>query len=147
MAEQRQEYWRWQEDCVVNPDMDWRTAQVITMGIDVRSVSSEAVVCLDGEIYAYNTIRTGPSSSEPAENAARVLFAETGLRFEDVDHTVGTGYGRVNIPFTNTVITEIACHGRGANHIGGPAVRTILDMGGRTARPSGSIPAARSRVS
>ncbi|MBI5441370.1 MAG: benzoyl-CoA reductase, bzd-type, subunit Q, partial [Deltaproteobacteria bacterium] len=28
-------------------------------------------------------------------------------------------------------ITEIACHGRGANYMGGSGIRTILDMGGQ----------------
>jgi benzoyl-CoA reductase subunit A len=44
---------------------------------------------------------------------------------------VGTGYGRVNVPFAQRTITEIACHARGANHMAGPSVRTILDMGGQ----------------
>jgi benzoyl-CoA reductase subunit A len=59
------------------------------------------------------------------------LFEKTGLKFEDVHYVVGTGYGRVNIPFANKAITEIACHGRGANYMAGPKVRTILDMGGQ----------------
>ena len=44
---------------------------------------------------------------------------------------MGTGYGRVNVPFADRTITEIACHARGANYMGGPSVRTILDMGGQ----------------
>ncbi|MBI4524467.1 MAG: hypothetical protein HY695_11735 [Deltaproteobacteria bacterium] len=44
---------------------------------------------------------------------------------------VGTGYGRVNVPFANRAITEIACHARGADFMAGPKVRTVLDMGGQ----------------
>jgi benzoyl-CoA reductase subunit A len=44
---------------------------------------------------------------------------------------VGTGYGRVNIPFAQKAITEISCHGIGANFMYGPSVRTLLDMGGQ----------------
>ena len=44
---------------------------------------------------------------------------------------MGTGYGRVNVPFAQRTITEIACHARGANFMAGPSVRTILDMGGQ----------------
>ena len=131
MSGQKQEYWRWQEDCVVNPDMDWRKAHVITMGIDVGSVSSQALVCLDGKLYAYSTVRTGSNSPDSAKNAMKGLLEKTGLVFEYVHFTVGTGYGRVNIPFANKAITEIACHGRGANYMAGPRVRTILDMGGQ----------------
>jgi bzd-type benzoyl-CoA reductase Q subunit len=55
----------------------------------------------------------------------------TGLAIEDLQYTVGTGYGRVNVPFGNRAITEIACHARGANWMYGPKVRTVLDMGGQ----------------
>jgi bzd-type benzoyl-CoA reductase Q subunit len=48
-----------------------------------------------------------------------------------VDYCVGTGYGRVNVPFADRSITEIACHARGANFIYGPQVRTVLDVGGQ----------------
>ncbi|MBW2457584.1 MAG: benzoyl-CoA reductase, bzd-type, subunit Q, partial [Deltaproteobacteria bacterium] len=45
--------------------------------------------------------------------------------------TVGTGYGRVNVPFATKALTEIACHALGANAMYGPSVRTVLDMGGQ----------------
>ena len=35
------------------------------------------------------------------------------------------------MPFAHKAITEIACHARGANFMYGPAVRTVLDMGGQ----------------
>ncbi len=131
MGGPRKEFWRWQEESWVDPDQSWKDAQVITQGIDVGSVSSESVICLDGELYAYNTVRTGANSPESAQSAMVGLFEKTGLKFDDIHYTVGTGYGRVNIPFANKAITEIACHGRGANYMGGPGVRTILDMGGQ----------------
>jgi bzd-type benzoyl-CoA reductase Q subunit len=56
---------------------------------------------------------------------------ETGMTLDDIGFVVGTGYGRVNVPFSNKAITEIACHARGANYMYGPTVRTVLDMGGQ----------------
>jgi len=131
MPEAAQEFWKWKEGCWVDPANSWQDAQVITQGVDVGSVSSESVICLDGKLYAYNTVRTGANSPESAENAMKGVFEKTGLKLDDIHYTVGTGYGRVNIPFANKAITEIACHGRGANYMGGPTVRTILDMGGQ----------------
>ncbi len=131
MREPKREFWRWREGAWVDPARNWKDARVITQGIDVGSVSSESVICLDGELYAYNTVRTGANSPESAQSAMRGVFEKTGLKFEDVHYTVGTGYGRVNIPFADKAVTEIACHGRGANYMGGPKVRTILDMGGQ----------------
>jgi len=55
----------------------------------------------------------------------------TGMKLENIQYVVGTGYGRVNVPFANRAITEITCHARGANYIWGSTVRTILDMGGQ----------------
>jgi len=131
MGEPKPEFWRWRETSWVDPSKSWKDAQVITQGVDVGSVSSESVICLDGELYAYSTMRTGANSPESAESAMKGVFERTGLKIEDIHYTVGTGYGRVNIPFANKAITEIACHGRGAHYIGGPQVRTILDMGGQ----------------
>ncbi|MBM2825724.1 MAG: benzoyl-CoA reductase, bzd-type, subunit [Dehalococcoidales bacterium] len=54
----------------------------------------------------------------------------TGMQQADIQYIVGTGYGRVNVPFGQRTITEISCHARGANYLD-PAVRTILDMGGQ----------------
>lgn len=131
MSEERREFWRWKESSWLDPHRSWKDARVITQGIDVGSVSSQSVICLDGELYAYNTIRTGANSPESARAAMGGVFESTGLQLEDIHYTVGTGYGRVNIPFAQKAITEIACHGRGANYLGGPKVRTILDMGGQ----------------
>ena len=126
-----EEYWRWAETHWVAPDRDWRGAGSITSGIDVGSVSSQAVILVDGEPYAYSSIRTGSDSPKSARKAMDWAMEDTGLTMSDIKFTVGTGYGRVNVPFADRAITEIACHARGANFLFGPTVRTILDMGGQ----------------
>ena len=94
-------------------------------------MSSEAVLLADGKLLSYNSIRTGSSSPDSAVRAFKGASEPLGLTLDDVAYTVGTGYGRVNVPFADRTITEIACHARGANAMAGPAVRTILDMGGQ----------------
>jgi len=132
MAEQQQkEYWRWTESRWHNKDIDWKKADMITAGIDVGSVSSQAVIMVDGELYAYSNTRTGSNSPDSAIKAAKMALDGTGMSIDDIHYTVGTGYGRVNVPFANRAITEIACHARGANYMYGPTVRTVLDMGGQ----------------
>ncbi len=125
------EYWRWKEYNWKDPDIDWKEARNITVGVDVGSVSSQAVVMTDGELFAYSNMRTGSDSPESAENALNWALEDTGLTLDDIHYAVGTGYGRINVPFADRAITEIACHGRGANYMYGPTVRTILDMGGQ----------------
>jgi predicted CoA-substrate-specific enzyme activase len=47
-----------------------------------------------------------------------------------VGYVVGTGYGRYKVTFGDAQITEITCHGRGAQSLF-PATRTVIDMGGQ----------------
>ncbi|EFK08277.1 benzoyl-CoA reductase, bzd-type, Q subunit [delta proteobacterium NaphS2] len=132
MEEQTIEYWRWDEGNWKNPDMDFKDAEILTAGIDVGSVSSQAVIMADGELFAYGNTRSGYNSRDSASNVMNMaLEAVPGLKLEDIHYVVGTGYGRVRVPFANKAITEIACHARGANYMYGPKVRTIMDMGGQ----------------
>ncbi len=128
---EKKEYWRWAESCWSDEARDWRSAQRVTAGIDVGSVSSQAVVCVDGELYGYHSTRTGNSSPDSAQRALAGVLEKSGLQLSDIRYVVGTGYGRVNVPFAHKSLTEIACHARGANYMGGSSVRTLLDMGGQ----------------
>ena len=113
------------------PDMDWHDAKMVTAGVDIGSVGSKAVIMLDGELYAYSVMRTGGVSEETAIRVMNWVLEDTGLKTKNVHCIVGTGYGRVNVPFAKRTITEIACHARGAHYIYGPTVRTVLDIGGQ----------------
>jgi bzd-type benzoyl-CoA reductase Q subunit len=128
----KQEFWRWTESNFYNPELDWKKARFITVGIDVGSVSSQAVIMADGELLAYSNTRTGANSPDSARNAFQhALDALHEMPEDRMDYCIGTGYGRINVPFADRAITEIACHARGANFIYGNAVRTLLDVGGQ----------------
>lgn len=126
-----QEYWRWPEYRHTVSDKDWHNTKIITAGVDVGSVGSKAVVVLDGELYSYSVMRTGGVSEATAVKVMNWALEETGLKLDNLQYVVGTGYGRVNVPFAKKTITEIACHARGAHYIYGPTVRTVLDIGGQ----------------
>ncbi len=126
-----EEFWRWTESRWTAPDVDWKSADIISAGVDVGSVSSQAVVMADGKLYAYSNMRTGSNSPDSANRAMNWALEDTGMKLDDLQFTVGTGYGRVNVPFAQRAITEIACHARGANFMYGPSIRTVLDMGGQ----------------
>ncbi|GAG01151.1 unnamed protein product, partial [marine sediment metagenome] len=130
-ALKQQEMWRWTESNWCHPDLKWQDAEFITVGIDVGSISSQAVIAADGEIYAYGNMRTGSDSPDSARNALDFALQTTDMPEDRIDYCIGTGYGRVNVPFADRTITEIACHARGANFIYGPQVRTVLDVGGQ----------------
>jgi bzd-type benzoyl-CoA reductase Q subunit len=129
--EQKQEFWRWTESNWKHPDIDWNDAQFITVGIDVGSVSSQAVIMADGKIFAYGNMRTGSDSPSSARKALKFALEATDIPEKRLDYCVGTGYGRINVPFADRSVTEIACHARGANFMYGHGVRTVLDVGGQ----------------
>ncbi|MEN6437119.1 MAG: benzoyl-CoA reductase, bzd-type, subunit Q [Syntrophobacter sp.] len=127
-----EEFWRWTESRWTNPDLSWKDGKILTAGVDVGSVSSQAVITVDGQVYAYANTRTEPDSASSAIKAINRALEDTGgLTLANIQYTVGTGYGRVNVPFAQRAITEISCHARGANFIYGPTIRTVLDMGGQ----------------
>ena len=103
---------------------------MITCGVDVGSLSGEAVIMVDGRIESYSIVRTGPESAGTATLALEEALAKGPIKREQIEYTVSTGYGRVVVPFADRNVTEITCHGRGA-HFFTPTVRTILDMGGQ----------------
>jgi bzd-type benzoyl-CoA reductase Q subunit len=129
MAEK--EFWRWKEYNWRAADIDPKACDSITAGVDVGSVSTQAVLMTEGKLLAYASMRTGSDSPDSARKAMEWALEGTGLTLDDIKFCVGTGYGRVNVPFAQRALTEIACHARGANFIYGPSVRTVLDMGGQ----------------
>lgn len=125
------EYWRWAETRWTDPNLHIEKGNVVTAGVDVGSVSSQAVVMVDGTLYCYANVRTGSSSPDSATRAMGRALKHTGIELKNIHAIVATGYGRVNVPFATKTMTEIACHARGGNHIYSSLVRTILDMGGQ----------------
>jgi CoA-substrate-specific enzyme activase, putative len=108
-----------------------------TCGIDVGSVSAEAVILnrQDGknDITAYIITPTGGDSKEAATNVFNMALEKSGLSAGDITSVVATGYGRLNIPFATKNITEISCHARGViNYF--PGVRTVIDIGGQDSK-------------
>jgi predicted CoA-substrate-specific enzyme activase len=99
-------------------------------GVDVGSLSADAVIMDNGKIMTYSVLPTGGDSTGAAYKAMEAALGQAGLRLEDIAVTVATGYGRVNVPFAKENITEISCHARGAHWLF-PSARTILDMGGQ----------------
>jgi len=129
--EEKKELWRWDESRWTNPNIDWKNGGIISAGIDVGSVSTQCVIMVDGELYAFSNLRSGSGSEDSAWRGVNKALEGTEMTVENWDYCVGTGYGRVLIPMSKRAITEIACHGRGANWMYGPSIKTILDMGGQ----------------
>ena len=70
------------------------------------------------------------SLTQGADNVQKIIETSLGVDLEE-SYLVGTGYGRVTLPFSKEHIrSEILCHGLGA-HMMYPKTRTVLDIGGQ----------------
>lgn len=104
-----------------------------TLGIDVGSASSKALILKDGkDIVAAEVVQVGTGSSGP-QRALEKAFEVSGLNKEDISYTVATGYGRFNYPDADKQISEISCHAKGIYFLV-PTARTIIDIGGQDAK-------------
>ncbi|MCC8101761.1 MAG: acyl-CoA dehydratase activase [Clostridiales bacterium] len=103
-------------------------------GIDSGSTSTDVVILdKDKKIAAGIILPTGAGTAIGAEHALECALQEAGLKREDIDEVVTTGYGRTAIQIGDRSITEITCHARGA-HFLEPKVRTVVDIGGQDSK-------------
>lgn len=104
-----------------------------TMGVDIGSSSSKVVVLKDGkDIVTKAVVQVGTGTSGP-ERVMAEAFDGAEITREDIEYTVATGYGRFNVDFADTQISEITCHGAGI-HFLVPSARSIIDIGGQDAK-------------
>lgn len=123
--------WEWPTSVWIGDNVD-ADHDVVSLGIDIGSTSTQTVIMGDKEVVAYSSIRTGSQTTQSAQKSYEVIYDKTeALGDDDIDFSVATGYGRVNLDDVDDAITEIACHGKGANYFYGSSVRTLLDMGGQ----------------
>lgn len=102
-------------------------------GIDIGSLSAEAVLLRDSTLVAYTILPTGADSRAAAERVLGEVLKKADANMADITSTVATGYGRINVPFATRTVTEISCHARGVTHLF-PDVRTVIDIGGQDSK-------------
>lgn len=104
-----------------------------TLGIDIGSTSSKAVILRDGrELLAHQVVPLGTGTIGP-EQALDAAFREAGIAREEIAFTVATGYGRMNCAPADAQVSELSCHAKGIHYLL-PGVRTIIDIGGQDAK-------------
>lgn len=104
-----------------------------TLGIDIGSTSSKAVILKDGkDIVANCVVPLGTGTIGPSQ-AYDEVFAGAGIDPSQIAYTVATGYGRLNCSYADVQISELSCHAKGIHYLL-PNVRTIVDIGGQDAK-------------
>jgi len=102
-------------------------------GLDVGSLSTKAVLVNGDGIVSHCTITTGANPRMAGESAFEKALSRAGRDRAAVAFIVGTGYGRVNLPFADRTVTELTCHAKGAHYLN-PEVRTVIDIGGQDSK-------------
>ena len=112
-------------------------------GVDVGSVAAKAVIFApqSRSLLGKAVLPTGGNAREAGEKALAAACADAGGIA--ASRIVGTGYGRISLPFADKVVTEITCHARGAVHLF-PGTGVVLDIGGQDSKvistaPDGSV--------
>ncbi len=104
------------------------------VGVDVGSLSTDVVVVDEmAHVLGSAIMLTGANSTQAAEKALAEATRKAGIKTDQVDYTVSTGYGRSAVPFADKAVTEISCHAMGAKHLF-PQCRTIIDIGGQDSK-------------
>ena len=106
---------------------------MITAGCDIGSLTAKAVILQDRKMLASEVILASAQPEKSSIEVMRRAIEKVGIKMEDIEYCIGTGYGRKHIPFMDSLESEIACHGRGAIWQV-PSARTVVDIGGQDAK-------------
>lgn len=98
------------------------------VGIDIGSSAAKAAVIEDGKVLHTLLWDTGFNSRRTADTIYQAL-EERGITRENARY-VATGYGRISVPYADDVVTEITCHGKGADYLFRED-GTVIDIGGQ----------------
>ena len=100
-------------------------------GCDVGSTTGKAVIIdAEGRVVASSIVDAEVTCEDTAVLALDAALRGTGIAGESISYAVGTGYGRVSVPFAKENVSEISCHALGA-FWSNPAIRTVIDVGGQ----------------
>ena len=106
---------------------------MFTMGLDIGSTSSKAVILEDGtRVAARKVIEAGIGSEGPDRVFADAL-SEAGITREEITRVMATGYGRMTFPGADDQASELSCHGKGIHYLI-PEARVVIDIGGQDAK-------------
>lgn len=98
------------------------------VGIDIGSSAAKVAVIENHQVMKTLLLDTGFSSRKIADTIYSML-EEEGITKENSRY-VATGYGRISVPYADKVVTEITCHGKGAQFLF-EEDGTVIDIGGQ----------------
>jgi predicted CoA-substrate-specific enzyme activase len=106
---------------------------MITVGIDIGSISAKVAAMKNGNVLNTCVMMTGYNARNAGRQVFDRLLDQSNIAAADVRRIVATGYGRNSIDFADKAVTEITCHAAGAYFLD-PQTRSIIDIGGQDSK-------------
>ena len=106
---------------------------MITVGIDVGSITTKAAVVKDEKLICDKIVTTGYNAKAAGEKIFAEITAESDVDGSSIKRIISTGYGRKGVEFADKAVTEITCHAVGAHYLN-PRVRSVIDIGGQDSK-------------
>lgn len=95
------------------------------IGLDAGSTTTKGVLCTEEKLVDKYLL---PTAGDPKKAMQTVIDYLT-THYGPADKLITTGYGRKLLP-SDLAITEITCHGAGANYLH-PDITEVIDIGGQ----------------
>ena len=100
-------------------------------GIDVGTSYIKVVIIDENNEIAGSFIdRTSADLQKSINHVFKKAVSSADILKDNINHITATGFGRENVDFANSVVTEISSHAKGAYHYF-PKKITIIDIGGQ----------------
>ena len=106
---------------------------MITVGIDVGSITTKAAVVEDGKLISDKIVTTGYNAKAAGRKIFEEITADLDIDGSSIKRIISTGYGRKSLKFADKAVTEITCHAVGAHYLN-PRVRSVIDIGGQDSK-------------
>lgn len=100
-------------------------------GVDVGASATKLVLAdAQGEVVSRAVLASGVDYDATARRCLGLALEQASTSESKVVATLSTGYGRHNVSFADSSLTELQCHGVGCYH-DFPEAITIVDIGGQ----------------
>ena len=106
---------------------------MISVGIDIGSVTAKAVVMNDGTMISWAILTTGEEGSTAAKKVFERVLEKARISPGEVNRIASTGYGKGTVPFSQRQIPDMVCQAKGSRWFLASG-RTCIDIGAETSR-------------
>ncbi|MFW3145600.1 MAG: acyl-CoA dehydratase activase [Thermoplasmatota archaeon] len=105
---------------------------MMTAGVDLGSTYVKSAIVMDGKRIGHGVAPTGHDHDITSRKVLDEAMAMAGVRREEIEMIMSTGYGRRVTSLAEHNISEISANARGVQWLGSELnVRTIIDIGGQ----------------